>query len=117
MIVIIPHKLLHLRNVLAGKSSKLLIHTITSYSERKGDDWGDSKLGKQLMELGEQWATVNPEVAAAMEELKGDTSPPKDPKWKGFTKYIFSRSTNILAVFIASILGIIRRLYPRRIIS
>ncbi|KTD87639.1 diadenylate cyclase [Paenibacillus etheri] len=71
----------YLNNIikLAGKSSGLLIHAITRYSEGKGDDWGDSELGKQLMELGEQWATAHPEVAAAMEELKGDNSPPKDP--------------------------------------
>lgn len=71
----------YMKNIikLACMSSGLLIHAITRYSERKADDWGDSELGKQLIELGEQWATAYPEVAAAMEELKGDNSPPKDP--------------------------------------
>ncbi|OMD40477.1 diadenylate cyclase [Paenibacillus odorifer] len=75
----------HLTSIMktAGKSSELLIHAITRYSERKGDDWEESKLGKQLMELGEQWSTAHPEVAAAIEELKGDNSPPKDPSIEG----------------------------------
>lgn len=71
----------HLNKImkLAGKSSELLIYAITHFSERRGSDWGDSELGKQLIELGEQWATAHPEVAAAMEELKGDNNLPKDP--------------------------------------
>lgn len=75
----------HLKSImkLADKSSELLIHAITRYSERIGDDWEESKLGKQLIELGEQWATAHPEVAAAIEELKGDNSPPKDPNIEG----------------------------------
>ncbi|MCS7461742.1 diadenylate cyclase [Paenibacillus doosanensis] len=55
--------------VVASFSPELLIYALTRYAERKGEGWGETELGKQLVEKGKQWESKHPEVAAALQQL------------------------------------------------
>lgn len=71
----------HCKNIIkiACRAPELLIYALTRYSERKGDNWGNSELGRQLLEQGSQRAADYPEVAATMQQIEREDSPPQDP--------------------------------------
>ncbi|MFS0857695.1 diadenylate cyclase [Paenibacillus taichungensis] len=54
---------------LASKDKELLHHLYQEYSEKKGEDWENSELGKKLLEMYEKMSESYPEVAATTEDL------------------------------------------------
>ncbi|MGM1022902.1 MAG: diadenylate cyclase [Bacillota bacterium] len=68
---------------LARRGPEFSIHALTRYSECKGDGWGNSELGRQLIELCTQWAVEHPEVASALQELGRDNNPLHDSDSEG----------------------------------
>jgi len=50
------------------KDASLLVHTMTSYYEKKGDNRSSEPLEKLLEDYGKQHAVNNQEVAAALEQ-------------------------------------------------